>query len=90
MDRDRLVGVVLLSLSLAGVCMYSWAIFFVAPLLVLQVTAFGAVTAALLILAWIGYTLASTPQSKSMEEIEKELEEQFWQVEAKERTQAKP
>ena len=86
MNRDRFVGVVLLSSSLAVVCIYFWAVFFVAPLLVLQITAFGAVTVALLMVAWIGYTLASNPQSKSIEQIERELEEELSQVEAKEQT----
>ena len=90
MDRDHFLGAVLLASSLAGACIYFWAVFFVAPLLVLQVTAFGAVAAGLTVLAWIGYTLASTPLSKSVEEIERELEEQLGQVEGKEHIHAKP
>jgi len=77
MDRDQLAGAVLLSVCLGSICIYFWLVFFAAPLLVLQITAFATVTVALLILAWIGLTLATTPQSKSMEEIEKELEQEL-------------
>jgi len=43
-----------------------------------------AVTAVLFIAAWIGYTLATTPPPKPIEEIEKELEEELKQIETKE------
>ena len=43
-----------------------------------------AVTAVLFIAAWIGWTLATTPPPKPIEEIEKELEEELKQIEAKE------
>jgi predicted DNA-binding transcriptional regulator len=75
-------------LSVAGLGAYSWLILFVAPLLVVQLTALAAVTAVVLILAWIGYTLATTPPPRAIEEIEKELEEQLEQAEAKEPREA--
>ncbi|MCJ7768186.1 transcriptional regulator [Candidatus Bathyarchaeota archaeon] len=86
MDRDKIVGAVLLLAGLGGVCTYFWLVFFVAPLLVLQITAFGAVAVVLMMGVWIGYALAMTRQSKSVEEIERELEEELVQVEAEERT----
>jgi predicted DNA-binding transcriptional regulator len=43
-------------------------------MLMLQLTGFIAVGAVLGILAWIGYTLATTPPPKPIEDIEKELE----------------
>jgi predicted DNA-binding transcriptional regulator len=43
-------------------------------MLVLQLTGFIAVGAVLGILAWIGYTLATTPSPKPIEDVEKELE----------------
>jgi predicted DNA-binding transcriptional regulator len=43
-------------------------------MLTLQLTGFIAVGAVLGILAWIGYTLATTPPPKPIEDVEKELE----------------
>jgi len=40
-----------------------------------------AMTAVLFIAAWIGYTLATTPPPKPIEEIEKELEEELKKIE---------
>ena len=59
---DRVLGGVILVGSLLGVACYFWLVF-LSPwsLLVVQVSAFAAVAAALLIVAWIGYTLATTP-----------------------------
>jgi len=48
-----------------------------------------AVSAVLFIAAWIGYTLATTPPPKPIEEIEKELEEELKQIEAKEEEETK-
>jgi len=42
---------------------------------------FIAVAAVMGILAWIGYTLATTPPPKPIEEIEKELEEELKKLE---------
>ncbi len=55
---------------------YGWVIFFTPwSLLVIQISAFLAVAAVLAILAWIGYTLATTPPPEPIEGIEKELSE---------------
>ena len=43
-----------------------------------------AMTAVLFIAAWIGYTLATTPPPKPIEEIEKELEEELKKIETTE------
>ena len=42
-----------------------------------------AMTAVLFIVAWIGWTLATTPPPKPIEEIEKELEQELKQIETK-------
>ena len=70
---DRLTGVLVMVGSLLGVALYYYLLF-VSPwaLLVLQVSAFMAVTAVLLIMAWIGYTLITTPP---MEELKVDLED---------------
>jgi len=46
-----------------------------------------AMTAVLFIAAWIGYTLATTPPPKPIEEIEKELEQELKQIETQETRQ---
>jgi len=65
-----------------GIIVYGWILFFTEwTLLLLQITGFVAVVAVLGILAWIGYTLATTPPPKPIEEIEKELEDELKKLE---------
>lgn len=72
---DRVLGAGILVGSIVGIGVYFWLVF-LSPWaqLVIQASAFVAVAAILLIMAWIGYTLATTPPPKPIEEIEKELE----------------
>jgi len=60
MANDRAIGGGILGGSIIGIVVYGLLIFYW-PLLVLQLTAFVAVLAILTILAWIGYTMATTP-----------------------------
>lgn len=74
LSRDVLAGVLILVASIIGILVYNWLLFFSDwGMIVLKITAFVAVTGVLAILAWIGYTLATTPPPKPIEEIEKEL-----------------
>jgi predicted DNA-binding transcriptional regulator len=58
--------------------MYAWILFFTEwTLLLIQVTLMIAVAGLAGILAWIGYTLATTPPPKPIEEIEKEIEKEL-------------
>lgn len=76
MSNDQAFGVVLLLGSVVGVVIYGWLVFFTGwALLILQFTGFIAMAFLLGVLGWIGYTLASTPPPKTIEDIEKELEE---------------
>lgn len=60
------------------VLMYAWILFFTEwTLLLIQVTLMIAVAGLAGILAWIGYTLATTPPPKPIEEIEKEIEKEL-------------
>ncbi len=78
MSRDQVIGLLLLIAAIAGILIYGWIIFFTDWfLLLLQITGFIAVAGVLGILAWIGYTLATTPPPKPIEEVEKELEEEL-------------
>jgi len=89
MSRDQVVGV-LLVIAVAVIVAYGWMVFFTEwSLLLLQVTGFVAVAGVFGILAWIGYTLATTPPPKPIEEIEKELEEGLKNFESKSAEEAK-
>ena len=83
MSRDQVIGALILIGSIIGIVLYGWLVF-LSPwiLLVMELTGFIAVAGVLGILAWIGYTLATTPPPKPIEEIEKELEEELKKLEA--------
>ena len=90
MGRDQVIGALLIVLSVAVIIVYGWIVFFTEwSFLLLQVTGFVAVAGVFGILAWIGYTLATTPPPKPMEEIEKELEEELKDLESKSAEEAK-
>ena len=75
MSKDQTIGALILVGSVAGIIIYAWLLFLTNfGLLVLQLTGLVAVGGVLGILAWIGYTLATTPPPAPIEDIEKELE----------------
>ena len=75
MSRDQAIGAAILAGSIGGILIYFYLVFLSSwILLIMQLTAFIAVAGVLGILAWIGYTLATTPPPKPIEEIERELE----------------
>lgn len=75
-----MIGAAILAASIAVIAIYLWLIFFPplagADILLLKITGSVAVAGVFGILAWIGYTLATTPPPKPIEEIEKEIEEE--------------
>ncbi len=78
MTRDQVIGGLIMVAAVIGILVYTWILFFTEwTLILLQITAFIAVAGVLGILAWIGYTLATTPPPKPIEEIEKELEKEM-------------
>lgn len=82
MSRDQIIGAAILVGSIGGILIYFYLVFLSAWItLTMQLTAFIAVAGVLGILAWIGYTLATTPPPKPIEEIEKELEKELKEVE---------
>ena len=82
MSRDQAIGVLLLVGGILGILLYGWLVFLSEwAMVVLQLTGFIAVAGVLGILSWIGYTLATTPPPKPIEEIEKELEEELKETE---------
>lgn len=66
MNKDQGIGVLLLLASLIGLLLYAWLLYSYA-VVVMQITAFVAVAAILLILAWIGWTMATTPPPAPLE-----------------------
>jgi predicted DNA-binding transcriptional regulator len=66
MNKDQSIGVMILVAGVAGILLYAWLIY-AFPLVVLQITAFLAVAAVLVILAWIGWTMATTPPPTPLE-----------------------
>lgn len=71
MVDDRVLGGGILVGSIAGIVVYFWLLF-MSPWawLTLQVSAFLAVGMVLLIMAWIGYTLATTPPPMPLEDFD--------------------
>ncbi len=90
MAKDKAVGAALIVVSIAVIVVYLWLVFFPPPLTVagtpidifmLKLTGAIAVVGVFGILAWIGYTLATTPPPKPLKEIEKEIEEELKKLE---------
>ena len=88
MNRDQAIGAALMVASIAGIAVYGWLLVSPWSYLILQLTAFVAVAGVLGILAWIGYTLATTPPPKPIEEIEKEIEEELKKLEEEAKKEA--
>ena len=66
MNKDQGIGAVILIASIVGVVVYTWLLF-TRPIIVLQITAFIAVALVLVIAAWIGWTMATTPPPAPLE-----------------------
>jgi predicted DNA-binding transcriptional regulator len=68
MANDRAIGVGILVGSILGVIIYGLLVYYW-PLVVLEITAFVAVLVLLAIMAWIGYTMATTPPPEPITDI---------------------
>jgi len=68
MANDRAIGGGILIGSILGIIIYGLLIYWW-PLQVLEITAFVAVLVLLAILAWIGYTMATTPPPEPITDI---------------------
>ena len=66
LSRDQILGAFILVLSILGIVVYVWFVY-AAPLITLQITALVAVGAVLVILAWIGWVMATTPPPAPLE-----------------------
>jgi predicted DNA-binding transcriptional regulator len=85
MNKDQFIGAALMTASLIVIIAYVWLVFFPpltgADIFMLKLTGTVAVAGVFGILAWIGYTLATTPPPKPIEEIEKEIEKELKEIE---------
>lgn len=89
MSKDQLLGLLLLVAGVFGIIIYGWLVFASQwSYLVLQLTGFIAVALILAIVSWIGYTMATTPPPKPIEEIAPELESSVGKSEKKAEEQA--
>ncbi len=68
MANDRTIGGGIFAGSVFGILAYA-ALLYYFPLFILEITAFLAVVLLLGILAWIGYTMATTPPPEPMTDI---------------------
>ena len=68
--NDKISGYAIFLGSLFGIICYFYLVF-LSPfaLVVVQISAFLAVAAVLAIMAWIGYTLATTPTPEPLEDL---------------------
>ena len=75
MANDRALGGLIFLGSLAGIVVYYWLLF-MSPwsALTVKVSALLVVGMVLLIMAWIGYTLATTPPPMPLEDFDFENE----------------
>ncbi len=79
--KDKAIGGLLLIVSVIVIIVYGYILFFTKyDILLLKITGLVAVIVVFGVLAWIGYTLATTPPPKPLEELEKELEEELKKI----------
>jgi predicted DNA-binding transcriptional regulator len=68
MANDRAIGGAILGGSIIGIIVYALLLWYWGPLVV-EITAFIGVFVLLAILAWIGYTMATTPPPEPITDI---------------------
>ena len=70
MVSDKATGLILTIIGLGGIVLYGWLLFFynaAMTTLILQLTTFLAIAMILAIIAWIGYTMATTPPPEPLD-----------------------
>jgi len=88
-SKDQSIGAIIFVGCIIGIIAYAYLVFNASTaILILQLTGLVAVGGVLAIGAWIGWTMATTPPPKPIEEIEKELEESS-EEESEEKTEEK-
>lgn len=92
MVSDRVVGVLLMIASILIIVVYFWLLFLPPrdievmgmdiSTFVVRATIMIGVFIIFGLIAWIGYTLATTPPPKPIEEVEREIERELEKIEA--------
>ena len=96
MNRDQVYGWVILLVSLGIIVGYVWVVFFPPAVgldtLVLKLTGVAAIVFGFGIMAWIGYTLATTPSPEpiDMSEFEEKTGEKVAGEPQEARTESEP
>ena len=86
MSRDNVIGLGLMIGAIIAVVLIVYLLFFTeVALLVMKIIISVAVIGLAGIVAWVGYTLVTTPSPKPIKEIEKEIEEELTKLEASSR-----
>jgi predicted DNA-binding transcriptional regulator len=76
MSKDQSIGALVLVVCVLAVVAYGWLVFFSEwSLLALELTGFIALGSILAIGAWIGWTMATTPPPKPLEDLSTEESE---------------
>lgn len=85
LTKDQAIGIGLVVASIAIVLLITYLLFFQPneglAILTMKIIIEIAIIALAGIVGWIGYTLATTPPPKPIEEIEKEIEEELKKLE---------
>ena len=76
MSKDQAIGAMLLGGSILAILVYLYLLMSPWWEIIVKLTLSVVIAAFLLIIAWIGYTLMTTPPPQSLEEIEKETEKE--------------
>ena len=78
MMKGRLLGSLIILISIIILAVFTYILFLTKyDLILIKVTLEVMVAGIALVLVWIGYTIATTPPPKPIEEIEKEIEEEL-------------
>ena len=69
MEKDQAIGVVIVAGSIIGIILYFWLVL-LSPWsgFIIALTLFLVVAALMVILGWIGWTMATTPAPKPLED----------------------
>jgi len=83
-SKDQTIGGIVLAVCILGILLYGWFVFMTDwAMLVLKLTGFITVGGILAIGSWIGWTMATTPPPKPLEELEVEATEEESESEEK-------
>ncbi|MEL9940445.1 MAG: transcriptional regulator [Ignisphaera sp.] len=90
MNRDKIVGIALIGGSAIVAILVIYLLFLASyeiAILTMKIIITLAVVVLAAVVGWIGYTLATTPPPKPIEEIEKEIKEELKKLEQEQKQQ---